>query len=204
MRRALTTLFAAILVAALPASGQITGWRTGGWEVEFGMCGSVYDDAFSEVHAKDHSSSYNTNTGRLNYDNYSHMLPTMWIRSGYSCPDTFVGLYLNVFGNYTYNDLTGGPSLLREQEVILHVLPEIRFYYLNESRYRFYASLGAGVRYRQFAETFEGDTITNHDFRFSYEISPFGVSMGDNWSFSVDLGYGTPWAIAKIGAGYRF
>lgn len=187
MRRVLTTLFAAFLVAVLPAFGQFKAWMAGGWELEVGMAGSVYDSYYSEIDSEGQTS-----------------LPTLSIRSGYKFPGTFVGVFLDVFGHYAGRDLTGGPSLLREREAILHVLPEIRFYYLDEPDCRLYATVGAGVRYRQFAETFEGDTIANRDFRFSYEISPFGVSFNDSWFFSLEVGYGTPWTIAKVGCGYRF
>ena len=187
MRRVLATLFAALLVAALPAFGQFKDRKAGGWELEAGTAVSVYDSYYSEIGGNGGTS-----------------LPTLSIRSGYKFPGTFVGVFLSVYGRYAGRDLTGGPSLLREREAILHVLPEVRFYYLDDPDFRLYATVGAGVRYRQFAETLEGDTITNHEFRFSYEISPFGVSVGDGWSFSVDVGYGIPWTIAKIGVGYRF
>lgn len=204
MRHAWTILVAVLLAPTFPSFAQI---RLGGWEVEAAVSYSVYDRGTglnAEIVDHDYSAQYERNDYTTSYHSHPLVLPTFSVRAGYHFPETFVGLFLNAYCSYARNALNGGPSPLLEREAIFHVLPEVRFYYLSDPAFQLYASVAAGLRYRQFAETFEGDTIANHDFRLSYQISPFGVSVGDRWFFSVDLGVGAPWSIAKIGAGYRF
>lgn len=199
MKRIFMLFVAAAL--ALPAFGQ-----SGRWSWEAGMSLGLLDrhSAFSEIRDSQESSSYSKEGHTVSYQSHPLVLPTLSVQGGYVIPNTPLGVFLGVYCSHASNDLYGGPSPLRERETILHVLPEVRLYYLNDPDRRLYATLGAGVRYRHYAETFEDDTIGKRDFRFSYEISPFGMSFGENWFFSLDLGWGFPWALVKISGGYRF
>lgn len=199
MRR-IATLFVAAVIA-LPVFGQ-----TGGWSWEAGVSLGLMDrhTAFSEIRDRQSSSTYTREGHTVSYQSHPLVLPTLSVQGGYVIPETPVGVFLGVYCSHASNDLYGGPSLMRERETILHVLPEVRFYYLDDPGVRLYATVGAGIRYRQYSETFEGDTVGSHDFRFSYELSPFGVSVGESWCFSVEVGWGFPWALCKLSAGYRF
>ena len=132
------------------------------------------------------------------------VLPTFTAAVGYKFPDTFVGVFLDAAWSYAFNNMKGCPSLLTEKEHILHVVPELRIFYLDRDNLRLYATLGLGARMRRFSETFEESTISNSDITFSYQVTPFGLSLGEHWSFCLDLGMGTSWYLGKIGCGYKF
>ncbi len=200
MRHAFPILVAALLASAIPSLAQ-----PGGWEFDVGLSSGFLDRSYIwGAGLKPKANSVESRNSRTVRHSNPVFLPTFSLRGGYRFPGTYMGLFFNVFGNYAWNDLYGGPSLLQEKEIILHAVPEIRFYYNDDPDFRLYGSLGAGVRYRQFAETFEGDTIPEHDFQLSYFVSPFGFSRGEKWTFSFEVGIGAPWSILKIGAGYRF
>lgn len=203
MMRRLAVLFVATVffAAGLPAFGQ-----AGGWSLELGVSPGMMDrnSTFSEIRDLQYSSTYVKDGHKVSYKSYPVVLPTFSIHGGYVIPNTPVGVFMGVYCSYASNNLNGGPSPLLEQETILHFLPEVRLYYVNDPDFRLYATLGAGVRYRQYSETFEGDSVGNHDYRFSYEISPLGFSVGGRWFFSLDFGGGFPWMGGKLSVGTRF
>lgn len=198
-RKLLSVILA--LAAALPCLAQAEGWQ-----FEGAVSLSAYDRYGFGVNSEIVDRSAYSYSGGMLYDMQSTpiILPTFSVTGGYKFPGTFIGAYMNVFWNYARNSLHGGPAVLRERESILHLLPELRFYYLDRPKVRLYASLAGGLRYRMYAETLEGDTVFGNDFRFSYHICPFGVAVGSRLYFSVDLGYGPAWTATKLGVGYKF
>lgn len=140
----------------------------------------------------------------VSYKANPSVLPTITLEAGYIFPGNRIGAFLGAYWSYARNDLHGGPSPLREDESILHLVPQVRCYYLFTGEARLYATLGLGVRHRVFAETFEGDTIRARYTSPSFIFSPFGMSFGGRWTFSCDFGYGTPWSMCSFSAGYRF
>jgi hypothetical protein len=175
-----------------------------GWEVDYGVSLGAYDRSgvarCSEI--VDVSRSYDVNTSH--YESRPTVLPTFSMEVGYNMADIHLGYFLGAYWNYAWNNLHGGPSLLQEKEHILHIMPELRFYYLYEEKTKLYATMGAGIRYRSFSEIFEGDRISNSNCEISYQVCPFGMMFGDRWAVACEVGYGTAWAIMKLGARYNF
>lgn len=159
-----------------------------------------YEWGHSEIINVHKSLTYND----IPYVSNPHVLPTITAEGGYIFPGNHVGAFVGAYWSYAWNILNGGPSPLREDESIVHILPQVRLYYLYSSNVRLYAILGAGIRLRTFSETFEGDTIRTYHAGFSYVISPFGMSFGDRWTFSCDFGLGRAWSLFNMTAGYRF
>ena len=122
MRR-IATLFVAAVIA-LPVFGQ-----TGGWSWEAGVSLGLMDrhTAFSEIRDRQSSSTYTREGHTVSYQSHPLVLPTLSVQGGYVIPETPVGVFLGVYCSHASNDLYGGPSLMRERETILHVLPEVRF-----------------------------------------------------------------------------
>ena len=172
---------------------RIPTYAQGGvWEIDAGVSyfGMDREFAVSEIN----SSTKNPST----------ILPTFSLRGGYYFPESFVGLFLDISFSYARSVYQGGPSPLVEEEPIFHVTPQLRLYYKNSPKLRMYASLGGGLRVRQFSETFEGDTIRKTFFDFSWMASPFGISLGQHWNASLELGVGWAWSIGRFCVGYRF
>lgn len=94
--------------------------------------------------------------------------------------------------------------MLQERELIVHILPQIRFYYLKKDDVRLYGAVGIGGRYRKFTEDYENDPISNRDLKLTFQIIPFGMDVGNQWFFNMDIGDGLAWSYARIGMGYRF
>ena len=195
MKKTVVTLFLALLCAGLYAQE---------YNINLGASIGVYDRytfGHSEIIDMHESSTYND---EITYTSNPNVLPTICLETGYVFPGNHIGAFLGTYWSYAWNYLHGGPSLMIEKEHVIHIVPQIRFYYLFRDDMRMYATLGAGVRYRQFAETFEGDTIRAGHTSFSYILSPFGMSFGGRWTVSCDVGHGTPWSVLNITAGYRF
>ena len=123
MRYAVTLLAAVLFASAIPSFAQ-----SGGWEFDVGLSSGLLDRSYiwgSEI--KPRGNAAETRNSRTVRHSDPVLLPTFSLRGGYRFPGTYMGLFLNVFGNYAWNDLSGGPSLLQEKEIILHAIPEIRF-----------------------------------------------------------------------------
>ncbi len=192
------------LCIAIALAGSQAFAQRGGWLCEAAISYGMYDRSglgrSSEI--VDVSSTSTVNGGQRS-DNHPTVLPTFTLAFGYKLPDS-VGIFLDTAWSYAYNNLEGGPSLMSENEHILHVMPEIRLYYMDKGNTRLYATMGAGARFRRFSETYEGSTLSNRDVEFSYQLSPFGMSFGEKWYFSCDFGMGNAWSFFRIGAGYKF
>ena len=191
-------LIIVLAFAGASASAQL-------WQCNIGGSFGAYDRAgmggSSEIIDVQRQSTVNGS----HYESRPTILPTFSVEAGCIMSEAPVGFFLGAFWNYAWNNLNGGPSLLTEKEHILHILPEVRFYYLRSDDILMYSTMAAGLRYRRFSETFEGDTIANSNFGFSYQFSPFGMSyMINKWNINCEIGYGTAWAIMKLGFGYTF
>lgn len=171
--------------------------------INVGIAMGMYDRysfGHSEIIDFHKSSTYND----ISYVSNPNVLPTISVEGGYVFPGNHVGAFLGTYWSYAFNYMYGGPSLLKESELIVHIVPQVRLYYLYTGNARLYATFGAGARVRTFSETFEGDTITSGKAEFSYIISPFGMSFGDRWTFGCDFGFGLPWSYFNMTVGYRF
>lgn len=195
MKKYLLTL-AVALVAAPLAFAQQGGWETG---LSLGSC--LYDrsQGHSEIGIRSNSE---TNGHVAEYS--PTLLPTFVATAGYNFADAPFGVFMNVGWNYAWNTLKGGPSPLKEQEHILHFTPEVRLYYVQNPKFRMYATVGADLRYRSYTEQYRSSKCSNADISFGYQLSPLGFSFGDRWVVSMDFGFGTLWSAVSIGAGYRF
>lgn len=191
------------LIIALAFAGVIASAQV--WHFNIGASIGAYDRAgmggSSEIIDLQRQSDLNGS----HYESKPTILPTLSLEAGCIMDEAPVGFFLGAFWNYAWNNLNGGPSLLTEREHILHILPEVRFYYFKEGNVLLYSIMAGGLRYRQFSETFEGDRIANNSFDFSYQFSPFGVSYTmKKWTMHCEIGYGTAWSIMKLGFGYTF
>lgn len=191
------------LIIALAFAGVTVAAQT--WQYSIGASLGAYDRAgmggSSEIVDVHRQSEVNGS----HYESKPTILPTFSMEAGCIMNEAPVGFFLGAFWNYAWNNLNGGPSLLTEKEHIIHILPEVRFYYLRSNDIMLYSIMAGGLRYRRFSETFEGDTITNSNFGFSYQFSPFGLCYTINkWNMHCEIGYGTAWAIMKLGFGYTF
>lgn len=186
-----------ILLAAMLAT-QLAFAQKGGWDFQLGIGSGL----------RDHSSGHAEIVYRSNDNEHSQsspiILPTVLFSGGYNLERVPVGIFLDLGWNHAWNKLEGGPEVLREKEVILHAMPNVRLYYLRRDAFRMYATLGLDMRYRHFSENYAGSSCSNRDINIGYQLSPLGFSFGDRWYFSLDLGYGSIWSLAKVGVGYRF
>lgn len=198
------------ILLALPAKAQ----NKGEWEISAGMSISEYDrfpllypSNNAEILYGDHSTKTTWAEGEKlsHYMSNPIVLPTLSLTVGYRFPDSILGVYMSGFCSHAWNRLRGGPAALIERETILHIMPQMRFYYVDDPSIKLFGSVGVGARYRFYAEILEGDKITKGDTQFSFEVSPIGISTGkDHWQYSASLGYGKAWAGILLGVGYRF
>lgn len=195
MKKTVLILLAALFWAPLAFA------QNSGWEIHMGIGSGLYDRTRSHSEIVYRSDDENDNA-RSQSD--ASILPTVLFTAGYNLENAPVGFFVDLAWNYAWNKLEGGPSLLRENENIFHLVPSVRLYYIQNENFRMYATLGADLRYRHFAETYQGSTCSNSDFKIGYELSPIGFSWGERWAISFDLGYGTPWSLARVSVGYRF
>lgn len=194
MRKVFATAFLALLFTGLSAQEKNinVGFALGGYD--------RYSFGHSEIVDIHESSRYND----ISYVSNPTVLPTLTFEGGYIFKGNHVGAFLGAYWSYAWNNMYGGPSPLREIESILHLVPQVRLYYLYRGNARLYATFGLGARIRSFSETFEGDTIRSSKATVSYIVSPFGMSFGDRWTFACDFGFGTPWSMFNMTLGYRF
>lgn len=139
----------------------------------------------------------------LDSDN-SVVLPTFTVSAGYIKNTWHSGLFLTAYYNYSYSNLYGGPSPMKERETILNLVPEIRYYYIDKPRLRVYLTAGYGVRYRHWSETFRGETLGYDDFKGTFTLSPFGISWGEKICFSIDYSFGITYMPFVLRVGLRF
>lgn len=191
-------LFIVLAFIGVSATAQV-------WQYNIGASYGAYDRSGVSGCSEIVDVQTKSNINGSHYESSPVILPTFSLEAGCIMNEAPVGFFLGAFWNYAWNNLNGGPSLLTEKEHILHILPEVRFYYFRGNDLLLYSIMAGGLRYRQFSEVFEGDRIANSSFDFSYQFSPFGMSYSiGKWNLNCEIGYGTAWAIMKLGFGYTF
>jgi hypothetical protein len=192
-----------ILILAMAFVGASASAQV--WQCNIGITYGAFDRSglggSSEIIDVQRQSTVNGS----HYESSPTILPTFSLEAGCIMDKAPVGFFMGVFWNYAWNNLNGGPSLLTEKENIFHFLPEVRFYYYTGEKVQLYSIMAAGLRYRRFSETFEGDRIANGNFGFSYQFVPFGMSCSINrWNINCEIGHGMAWSLMKLGVGYTF
>lgn len=203
-------LLAATLLLSVtwPSFSQEVSPEKGEWEINVGVCYGIADRLpfrNAELSNNRYRYSYTVDDHTVSvYYSGATLLPAFSLSAGYVFPNHECGVFLNVFLNYAYETLNGGPSPLYEKEAIWHIIPEFRMYYKTWPKVRLYGSVGTGLRLRHYSETFRDDTL--HDFKcgFTGFFSPIAVSVGEKCFFSFELGGGLAWSILKFNVGYRF
>lgn len=183
--------------------GAFTAASAQNWNVEIGLSYPLLDrGSDGDVSGRVYSNSEIT----FAHSSRQHavILPTVGLSAGYSFDNTPFCVRMNVYANFAFNTLEGGPALLQERETILYVMPEFRVYYHKASFLSLYGSVSAGLRTRTFEETLSGDTVSKTDCRFSWQVSPFGMEIGGNVYANMVLGYGWTAGLFALGVGYRF
>lgn len=195
-----------IVFATFTASSLCCAQNTGCWRLEGGLgFYSVFDRGNSNVRHSEIVESYDVKSyDGIVYENESVILPTLFVAGGYVFPEAPVGLFLDLYANYAWNNLKGGPAVLHEKELILHLLPELRLYYVRRHGFDLYASLAAGARMRNYSEVYQGDRIDSTGFDFSWQVSPLGASYGEHWYFTWEMGWGRAFSAVKVNCGFRF
>lgn len=84
-----------------------------------------------------------------------------------------------------------------------HFMPTVKYIWFNAPMINFYAKGGAGIYYRYLGFDYhkEGESIhaPEKDVLFAYQVTPFGLDIGDGpVRFFVELGYGAS-GILKVG-----
>lgn len=119
----------------------------------------------------------------------------------------FTGMWMDNYNGVT-DEITS-----RENGLALYLLPYLRVNYLNRKAIRLYmtTSLGAG-KYFGFDELkgwrrdYEGKRyFEDNSLKFEAQLTLFGVEIGKgHWFGCFEMGIGTLYNGASIGAGYRF
>lgn len=201
MNRTVLASVVLLLLAATPLCAQEESKR-GEWEIQMGLCYGLLDRIpYRNAEIGLIQERVNYSSGASFSYNGGHLIPTVSLSGGYVFRDPKIGVFMNVFFNYDFNTLTGGPYPLYEKECIWNFAPELRVYYSIRTKWRFYMSVGPSLRYRHFWETYKGDTLHERAFNITGHFAPICVAFGEKWFVSLDVG---TWYLAKIDLGYRF
>lgn len=183
MKRTVLTLLLAF--SCLLSSAQ--EWNLGG-----GL--SLALERFSETRCEIHD------------DGFFHTLPVLNVEAGYNIPDGDIGVFLGAYCNYAQKNLKGAPEVLKEKELIVNIVPMVRYYFRTEKERsaRYFTTLGVGARLRNYSETLEGDTISRLHKSFSFVVSPVGVYRCDEkYYYSLECGFGSSWTGFKLCLGFK-
>lgn len=214
MKQVILTAAFLLLITLLPAYSQTKGY----WQVDVGFSVfntehnaalfSQYDynnklKGSAELVKSPDNSSFDDGSIRYN-DDSGIFFPTIMVNAGYVIPDWNFGFFFCLFWNYAYRNYNGGPSLLQERESILHLIPEVRYYYIDNDKRKAFLTLGVGLRYRRWDEIFRRDRVGYNAFDLTYLLSPIGVELGRKWFFSFDFGLSPAYTPFCVKMGYRF
>lgn len=154
------------------------------WHFETGLAFSPYD---AELWGKD----------QIIMSKHAIFLPTLCFGALRPLPGDYFQLYLGGYLNYALCNQTGGIGVMKERKFSFHLVPEIRFLYIDDGKSKLWSGIGAGLRYRIYQETYAGSTISKHNAFFSYTIVPLGASFV-NKKVSMELGLGRAWSVLKV------
>ena len=185
------------------------------WDIEAGLCHSLFARAVTldnngrvikhaDIIAGETESSYTVNGRTVTYHNSPVIFPTVAVTAGYHIPELPLKVRLGLYINHAENQLQGGPSLLKERETIVDLMPELRCYYIERPVFRVFASLEAGLSTSFFSESLGDDTVRGAQCAFSWQLAPAGMEIGRRWYFSFAFGLGRVWDYGIINVGYRF
>ena len=151
MKQVILTAAFLLLITLLPAYSQTKGY----WQVDVGfsvfntehnaVLFSQYDynnklKGSAELVKSQDNSSFDDGSIRYN-DDSGIFFPTIMVNAGYVIPDWNFGFFFCLFWNYAYRNYNGGPSLLQERESILHLIPEVRYYYIDNDKRKAFLNL---------------------------------------------------------------
>ncbi len=102
-------------------------------------------------------------------------------------------------GKWRFDGLAHGKVRSRA----FHFMPTVKYIWFNAPMINFYAKGSAGIYYRYLGFDYqkEGETMHTSDknMLFAYQVTPFGLDIGDGpVRFFVELGYGAS-GILKVG-----
>ena len=135
-----------------------------------------------------------------------HTLPVLNVEAGYNIPGGDIGVFLGAYCNYAQKNLKGAPEMLKEKELIVNIVPMVRYYFRTEREgsVRYFTTLGAGARLRNYSETLEGDTISRLHKTFCFVFSPVGVYRCDEkYYYTLECGFGSSWTGFKLCFGFK-
>ncbi|MBO4635035.1 MAG: hypothetical protein J5669_06650 [Bacteroidales bacterium] len=203
----LTAVLFLLTVCMFQASAQ----GLSGWDIEAGVSYPFFDRMYSRnlkgqatKNAEIQVPIKSTSAKPGPYVYSPVIIPTFSLTAGRRLDKIPLSIRLGVYVNHASNMLTGGPSPLLEQETIVHLLPEVRVYYLERQLLRLYGSAGAGLRMRVYTETLDGDKVGKAHFDLSWQLTPIGLELGKQLYFNLYLGFGHTTAPVGLGIGYKF
>jgi hypothetical protein len=96
-----------------------------------------------------------------------------------------------------------GQSHAKIRSRAFHFMPTVKYIWFNAPRINFYSKGGAGIYYRYLGFDYhkEGESIhaPEKDVLFAYQVTPFGLDIGDGpVRFFLELGYGAS-GVVKAG-----
>lgn len=108
-----------------------------------------------------------------------------------------VDLGVTVLWKEMSDGITRKPAGYSRTGVALHLLPQLRFYYLKRPVVRLYGDVGLGMT-KYFGEDFRNRIAVDAQF------SPFGIELGKKFFGFAELGIGTTYSGLRGGVGYKF
>lgn len=84
------------------------------------------------------------------------------------------------------------------------LLAELKYNYINRSRFRLHSGIGAGMAHSSVSADNEDHDINEDETNsFAYQVDAIGATYGDRFSVSVNLGFGYK-GIVNAGLAYDF
>ena len=194
MKKTAFVIFILFLLPAFEVFSQETGW-----EIEMGVSAPL-SDRYPSMILGGRTSEIMVGRSEVT----PLILPTFSVSAGCHLKNLPLSIHTGLYVNYASQTLSKGPGPLTEKETIFHLIPEIRYYYLERNDVKLYCSLGIGARVNVFSETLNGDTVTGPSLFLAWQLVPFTVSYGKRFNFSLGIGLGSAWCPACFSVGYRF
>lgn len=189
-----------VAMAMLMMTSQLTHAQPGSFQIEAGLSYPLTDRtklSSSSVIIHD-IDSYNDNfySGLATY-----ILPSFDLTFVYNFKNTRLGLGFDNSCNYAFRKQNGEQ---KDKELIVHILPYIRYYYVRVHDLSIYSAAGYGARFRNYEKVKGGTEEPRWYFSGSWQVIPFGMQVGKRWFFAFDAALGEAWAPMRLSVGYRF